>query len=152
MLREVLQEQTRLTMAPICRFLRQAPGHPPGSRRLQSPHRRQSTQSCRNKHQRSTRSSSDSGVCRAGWSLALARWSQTGRGDHSQAPGRCCHRPHHPGTLPLPGREEQGMIIWFADAKEQGGAKSSPFHTKSTFSHLSPTNKATQGSQCAGRM
>lgn len=81
--------------------LEQALEHPPGSQQLQTPHRHQLTRSCRNRHQRSRRSSSGSDACRAGCSWAPARWGQTGRGGHSQARGLCCRRLHRPGTLHL---------------------------------------------------
>ena len=132
-------------------------GHPPGSRRLQTPHRRQSAPSCHNRPQTSRRSSSGSGVCRAGWSLAPARWSQTGRGGRSQAPVPCCHGPCRPGTLPLRGREKQGTVIQsvdlpFTSFPGAGGRVrvDTPFgHTERAFLSSEMANRATRGSQAS---
>ena len=132
------------------------PGHPPGSRRLQTPHRRQSAPSCHNRHQTSRHSSSGSGACRAGWSLAPARWSQTGRGGHSQAPGLCCCGPCRPGTLPLRGREKQGTVIQSVDllctsfpgAGGRGRADTSFGHTERAFPS-EMTDSAPQGPQAS---
>lgn len=154
MLTEVLQEETKFHMAPRCLQPLDKPlKDPPGSRQLQTPHRHQLTQSCHNRHQRSRRSSSGSGVCRAGWSWAPGRWGQIGRGGHSQAPGLCCHRPYRPGTLPLWGREEQGTRSQSVDMPLVGcpgagwGEGMCPWETEIVYLPSETINGATQGSQ-----
>ena len=127
--------------------------HPPGSRQLQTLHRHQWAPSCRNRHQRSRRSSSGWGVCRAGWSWAPLHWGQTGRGGRSPAPWLCCRRPCHPGTLPLRGREGQETVTQCADLPLEGcseggwGEERRPFDNERALPPSETIYRAMQGSR-----